>query len=514
LTTPFLALALPYAPYPIAVLPQTGGLAAAETPEWWRDRLLGKLFAPARVRWLRKLQRYYDGDHDLPALPEQAEEEFRRVLEICRANIMALVVDVTVERYGVVGFRFDDPDADDAAAGGQDNADVGPRDLSAAVGDLDAWAIWQANQMDAVFPQVIHEAVLLGSAFIMVAPNEDDGRYPLMTGEHPTECIVEYKPGSRRQRAAGLKAWRDDWTGEQMVTLFLPDKIYKWQTQQGQWVQRQVSGEVWPAPNPLGEVPLYEVAHNPTMLQPSGVSELADVLKDQDRINKTVLDRIMTQDYGAYPQRWALGFPKEDKEGNPTNVAWGRTRMVLNDVPKDQAAFGQWDAAPLSPYTDLHREDVRGIAARKRIPVQYLLGEMNNVNGQTLVASEVGLVAKTLQGQRPKGEAAEAGMRGAFRLRGDDRRGRDQGAETIWRDPQFRSLGELVDALQKEKALGIPDEVLWEKAGASPKEIRRWKAMRQDAAQRGGLGDLTALVTGKTLPTSDEAPGDVPVDAG
>jgi SPP1 Gp6-like portal protein len=489
-------LPVPYAADPITLLPIAGLVSQAPvgSPVWWRDRLGAKLFAPARVRALRRYQRYYDGDHDLPVLPDQdhTEEEFRRVLQLARSNVMDLVVDVTAERYGVEGFRFGDPDADDAAAGDDGQ---GSEDLSAFVGDEDAWAIWQANGMDAVFPQVIHEAVKLGTAFLMVEPNPDDALFPRITGEHPLQCLVEYEPGSRRRRAAGIKAWRDDWTGEAMVTLFLPDLVYKWRTELGQWVKRTVDGEEWPAPNPLGEVPLYEVQNRPSMLG-GGVSEIADVIKDQDRINKTVLDRVMTQDYGAYPQRWGIGFPKEDKDGKPIVIPWGRTRMVLNDVPKDQAAFGQWDSAPLNPYIEAKREDQRDILARKRIPAHYLVGEMSNVNGETLVATEVGLVAKTRQGQPSIGTPAVDSMRGCFRLRGDERRGRDRSAETIFRDPQYRTQGELVDGLVKMSSLHVPDEALWERWGASPKEIRRWKAMRDEAGQRAGVGDLAAIVAG------------------
>lgn len=489
-------LPVPHVASPITLLPLTGLTTPAPvgSPIWWRDRLGARLFAPARVRELARFQRYYDGEHDLPVLPDQdhTEEDFRRVLQLARSNVMDIVVDVTAERYGVDGFRFGDPAADDAAAG-DDGADQD--DVSAFVGDADAWAMWQANGMDAYFPQVVHESVKLGSAYLMVEPNPDDEQFPRITGEHPLECLVEYEPGSRTRRAAGIKAWRDDWTGEAMVTLFLPDFVYKWRTEQGQWVQRTVDGEDWPAPNPLGEVPLYEIPNRSSMLGP-GVSEIADVIRDQDRINKTILDRLMTQDYGAYPQRWGVGFPKEDKNGKAIEIPWGRTRMVLNDVSKTEAAFGQWDSAPLNPYIEAKREDQRDVLARKRIPAHYLLGEMNNVNGETLVATEVGLVAKTRQGHRIKGLAPVAAIRACFRLRNDERRGQDRGAETIWTDPQYRTQGELVDGLVKMATLRVPDEALWERWGATPKEIRRWKAMRDRAGQRAGLGDLAAFVAG------------------
>jgi hypothetical protein len=492
-------------------LPRAADRAAQGSPEWWRDRLLLRLFDRGRVRQLDKWERYYCGDFDLPWLPEQAEEEFRRVVKMARANVMGLVVDATAERYGVVGFRFGDDLADRATAAARTTAPGDqPDDLDLAfIGDEAAWDIWQRSNMDAYFPQVIHDSVKLGTGYLMVSPNPDDPAHPYITREHPTQVAVAHRPGpARRVLAAGLKAWRDDWTGEIQATLYLPDLLYKWQSEKGRWIRRTVPGEPWPAPNPLGEVPFYGVPN-----YPNAVSEIDDVMADQDRLNKTLVDRLMTQDYGAFPQRWAIGFPSEDKDGNPTQVSWGRNRMVLNDVPRDQAAFGQWDSAPLDPYINAKREDVRDISARKRIPAQYLLGEMSNVNGQTLKAAEVGLVAKTLVGQLGRGEGVEDAMRAAFRLAGDEQRATAFDAETIWRNPEFRTEGELVDALVKMATLGVPREVLWEKWGATPQEIRRWRRFLNDAAARGGLGDLTALVTGQAPPPADAAAGQ-PAPAG
>jgi hypothetical protein len=49
-----------------------------------------------------------------------------------------------------------------------------------------------------------------------------------------------------------------------------------------------------------------------------------------------------------------------------------------------ETRFGQFTAADLAGYIDGKREDVKDIASRTRTPAQYLLGEMNNVNGETL----------------------------------------------------------------------------------------------------------------------------------
>jgi hypothetical protein len=198
-------------------------------------------------------------------------------------------------------------------------------------------------------------------------------------------------------------------------------------------------------PNPLGVVSVVEVPNNPRLLA-GGVSELYDLTDIQDRINKTLFDRMQTQEFGVDPQKWAKAFPREDDDGNPSVVEFGRNRMVTTDVA--ETAFGNFAVAPLDPYSNAKREDVKDIASRSRTPAQYLLGEMSNVNGETLKASESGLVSKVKERMRPFGEAAEEAMRLARRAAGlaDDG---DARMETIWTNPQYRTEGELTDAVIK-----------------------------------------------------------------
>jgi hypothetical protein len=132
------------------------------------------------------------------------------------------------------------------------------------------------------------------------------------------------QPGtSRRERAAGLKVWDDDWTGDLNATLYLADGLYKFRSDrpQGGAVSRSgsrgsVTGEDWPAPNPLGVVPLVELPNNPRLLL-GGVSELADVTDIQDRVNKTLADRLITQDYGSFPAEVGDGVAGAGRAGQP-----------------------------------------------------------------------------------------------------------------------------------------------------------------------------------------------------
>jgi hypothetical protein len=426
------------------------------SPEWWLRRLHKEL--AARCPALDLLDDYYEGDHPLPWLAPQAHVEFRRILRMTRSNYMGLVCDATAERLSIEGFRL--PGSDEA--------------------DADTWRLWQANDLDGDSDKGILEALIGGTAYTLVEPTGTPT--PNIYIEHASQAIIGYVPGSnRRKKAAGLKLWVDDWTGMLCATVDNGRWLWKFETDKPkgeyqvenlQWRRREVPGENWPARNTLGDVALTELPNNPR-LRTGGVSEIADVIDIQDRVNKTLADRLMTQDFGAFPQKWATGYPDDDESDAPFDV--GRDRLVTTDVTETK--FGQWDAAPLDPYSAAKKEDVHDIAARTRTPAQYLLGEMSNVNGETLKASESGLVAKVRQRMRSFSEGFEETMilaRRAANLSTPDE------IETIWGNPEFRTEAEVTDAAVKQLAAGIRDlRSAREFVGLSQAEISQMEARHE-----------------------------------
>lgn len=446
-----------------------------ESPEWWLERLWDQL--QQRRRYVELMRQYAGGDHPLPMIAEKARAAFQRLLKQSRSNYAGLVVDATAERMQVDGFRLGD----------------------AEVGDSEAWRIWQANNLDADSDLVVTEAVKVSRSFMLVAPNPTDERAPIVTAEDATQALVAYRPGSRRERVAGLKSWVDDWTGDLMATVYLPDGLYKFRAPmpktsvvvgQPKWERREVEGEPWPAPNRLGVVPLIEIPNRPDLLGEAH-SEIEDVLDIQDRINKTLIDRLMAQEFAAFRQRWATGYElPEDESGQPVEPFKAAVdRLWVAEDPN--VKFGEFSATDLRPYLDAIDADVQHMAARTRTPAQYLLGKLSNVNGETLKATESGLVAKVRQRQRPLGEGLEEVVRLYLTAAGDDR---DLSRiETIWRNPEFRTEGELVDALVKMATLGVPHEALWQRWGATQTEIAQWQRLREQAAARVVGGEVDAL---------------------
>jgi hypothetical protein len=468
---------------PVRRLTSVPAAAEPETPRWWIDQLYRRLVD--RAAEVEFYDQYYRGDHPLPWLAPQAADDFRRILRMTRSNYCGLVVDAKAERMQVEGFRT--PDAGDGEPGDA---------------DADLWRIWQANDLDSDSDLAWTEALVGARSYFMVAPNAEDPRTPLVTVEHASQVIVAYEPGSRRRKRAALKVWLDEWTGGHLATLYLPDGLWKVRADKQQPVLTGTPGvfraPVWQPrtgdtfevePNPVGEVPFTEVTCTPRLLNGTRFF-LYDVTDVQDRINKTVADRLMTQDFGAFPQKWAKGWPEEDAAGNPTpKIQIGRDRMVTTDAI--DAAFGQWDAAPIDGYSAAKREDVKDIASRTRTPAQDLLGEMNNVNGETIKASQSGHIAVVKQMSRYAGDALERHMRLVQRVAGLPE---SPAMETIWANPEYRTEGELTDAIIKRVQARLASVRQGrEDFGYTQAQIRRLEADDANAAAASGLGAVAAL---------------------
>jgi len=196
-------------------------------------------------------------------------------------------------------------------------------------------------------------------------------------------------------------------------------------------------------------------------------------------------DMLVSAEYTAYPQRWVTGLeipvdPDTGKPIQPFKLAYDRMLMARDPNVK----FGQLDAADLQPYIRAVEACIQHIASTTRTPPHYLLGQSGAFpSGESLKATETGLVAKVRRRQGDFDESWEECIGLAFAAAGDARRAGIEDKEAVWKDPEVRTEAEHVDALLKLKALGVPVEQLWEDAGYSPQLIAKWSAAAAAAGE-------------------------------
>lgn len=464
--------------------PEGGECVADETPIDVVNRLRGKL--EKRRTDAKKWSSYYNGNAPLKFASPEFSSKTGGLFDGFSDNWCKVVPDVSVERLRPMAFRLADGTIDKAAG-----------------------RAWRASECDVEISLAFLEALITGRSFALVW--KPDGVSTEITFQDSSHAIVEYEPGRRNVRRYGLTVFTD---GEyEFVTLFsAPDRmVYRFQrvaSGLGQWEPRLVGlrpSESAHFRNPLGGVvPLVEFA-NRSRLNGSPRSDIEPVAPLQDAVN-TIWCHLMTAaDEMALPARAVLGMDRPTREivDSETGEVIGEEDLPISKfrsdrmlwLERDTARIAEFSAADLSNYTRVIEVAVQHIAAQTRTPPHYLLGQMVNVSADALTAAESGLVAKVMELQRFFGSALREVMRIEALASGDEARAEGLSlGSVVWRDAQFRSDAQYADALTKFKAVGVPDEALWERIpGVDSDEIERWKRMRTDQAAAIVGGDLASL---------------------
>lgn len=465
----------------------------SKTPAAWLSYLERKLYAQQKE--IQLYEDYYDGRHRLAFATLKFRQSFGYLFRALADNWCEIVVDAPVERLFVEGFRF----------GSDKPADTG------------AWDIWQANGLDSESVMAHTEAVKDGRAYILVAPPEPGENFPQITVEHASQVVVEHAPGNRRRRLAALKKWRDD-DGYEYANLYLPERIFKYRTKEPtkspptdgvgrNWspLDGEESG-INPSAPIVPVIPLY---NNPTMLG-DGRSDLKPAVPLQDAINKELADMLVASEFAAFQQRVITGLQVEsDKDpvtGEEQPTAQMEQKAAVNRVwalENENAKVFSLPSSDLANYTKAIELLLQHLAAQTRTPPHYLLGQIVNVSGDALKAAETGLVSKVKRKQVDFSDSWEEAIRLALGLTPSDEPRKPMNAETIWRDPEYRSEGEMVDAALKKRALSVPLEAIWSMIGASPQQVEEW-------AKKIDLPERLASVTASGEVAAAQAPGGEP----
>lgn len=421
----------------------------------WTRRLLK--IRKAECEHLDRVHMYWRGEQALPVVPRGTPTEVRRMAQMSRVNVLPLVVDVPAQSLYVVGYRQDGQGDDDPA-----------------------WAIWQANKLDAHQTGVHRAALGYGTAYTLVMPGDP---HSVIRGLSPRKMTTLYGDDPEWPEVA-LEVRRSE-TG---VTYRLYDDATVWFLDEEE--SSRPAGE---KNNPVlrsnslhgaGVCPVVRF-RNHDDLDDEVCGEIAPLIPLQDQIDFTTFDLMVAQHFTAFRQRYIMGWlaPTETEK-----VKASASRLLTFEDPDVKVGeFGQTD---LSGYLDSRESTLQHLAIISQTPPHYLLGKLVNLSAEALAAAEAGQRRKIAEREVLFGEAWEQTIALAGRLEGLEV---TDGAQVRWRDTEARALASTVDALGKmAQMLGIPPQVLWEKIpGWTQQDVERAKAA---AAQADSIGSLTALL--------------------
>lgn len=466
-------------------------------PDWWLQRLTQRLL-DRRARY-DMLEDYYLGNHPFPIGDRRYRNALRHLQRKARTNYMALVADSPVERMQVNGFRF-----------GKDDTSSDP----------EADRFWQANDMDSQSALVHLGSAIFGDTYVMVSPAPAGEDEPVISIEDPRTCITEQDPVRRRKARAGLRMWVDE-EYETAIAIVYHREWVAYYTAPANLVQELgpldsrtmtqrmfQDSRTWVMEdfrsNPYGAVPIERFAWRPTWTNDSR-GEFENVIDVQDRINATILDRMIISRAQAYKQRWARGIKPEKDANGKAKPPFDPGSDILWLAPSENAEFGEFKEADIRQILDAVRSDVQDLAAITKTPPHYLVGEIVNASGDALKAAETGLVSKVKERMRSMGQSWEQVIKLCFLVQGDGSKFKTVDCETLWADPESRSRAELADAVLKESTIGVPYTLLMERLGYTPQQIERAKIERQQEQLRQTMQQIQQMQLMKSAGVGPDA---------
>lgn len=405
---------------------------------------------------LDKIREYLRDDPNkrLQGLPSGAPREVHDLARVSRVNVLKFVVNSRVQNMFVDGFRV-------------------PRSAD----DVPAWRAWQGNRLDARQVGVHRAGLSYGAAYMTVLPGNP---VPVMRGASPRHMTVAYGDDddwpafALEKRRDGMWRLFDD----QFVYMLVEGDSDRLEMRDSQEHGVRYQGE------PVTPVVRFRETED---LDDPVVGIVEPFFNLQDQINITTFGLQVAQHYGAFRQRYVLGWLAETEEQKLKATA--SKLWTFEDHP-DDISVGEFSQTDLDGYINSREATLRHLSTVSQTPAHELLGQLVNMSADALAAAEASQRRAITENQTMFGESHEQALGLAGELMGQRV---DPSAYVRWRDTEARAFGMVVDGLGKlAQMLGVPPRELWEMVpDVSQDQVERWKAA---AAESDAIGQLNAII--------------------
>lgn len=369
---------------------------APRSPGWWLNRLSGRLMDRERQRRFQELADRLDGKPPLPVGAANARKAFEAFQRKACSNLAELIVEATRERMRPTGIR--------TSADGDET------------GDTEAWRIYRRAGLTVETAEVLDLMLGMSEGYMLVGPVDEGTGAPVVTAEDPRWAITENDPAQPAKVLASLKMLHDDAddvdraylilapdveAGRPKVTQFVASrearKLTGWRMEFNArtWGWDTDRGGVDGAALVVDRVPMVR------FLNRRGLGEFEPHTDLLDRINHTILDRMVVSAMQAFRQRAIKGLPTVYPAGHPKA---GEEIDYEGMFIADPAAFwllpeaaevwesGQLDLTPILASV---KDDFQHVSAVTRTPMHMLQPAGENQSAEGAGLAREGLVFKT-----------------------------------------------------------------------------------------------------------------------
>lgn len=390
---------------------QQSALAALIRSAW--DR-----FVRERPNYV-EIRNYHNGKAGIPSAPEGAEPRLKEIATNAVDNVLPLAIDSLSTPLSVVGFRTTDTD---------DN--------------LDAWAEWQAEAMDARQADIFREANKYGRSFGF----EDKGRFRLGTPLNSYAAYADVEVDDFPVYGFTLAV---DETGP-MVRLGM---LFYDKTTRYELIVGEISQEVYDSTGvdafmassfaitpTLVDYDSHGFPYPPIFKFGDGKPEITfDIMRRQRSINSSVYNRDVCEEYAAFPQKALIGW--DGTEDQKAKAGMTKVMAFMDDNVKIQ----DFTAADLAQFIAEVKEKKLALAQAMQVS-PALLVPTANMAADMIALANAPYGRKLQTKQRVFGEDIERWLRARAARDGVDV---PDDAETVWDETEPRSYAAVIDGIVK-----------------------------------------------------------------
>lgn len=445
------------------------------SPGWWLKRLASEL--GERRQRLDMLWRYYSEGGDLPEGAESCRPAFRAFQRKARTNVARLAVRSTRDRMVVTGFR----------TGADDDEN----------GDKEARDIWNANGLRVEAGDLHTYVLAMGRGYAIIGgPAAETQGKPQVTVEDPRQVITAQHPARKRETLAALKMFTDDISGLDVAYLYLPGRVFVAYKRRVEGESQMVNGfqaDSWEwnanRGGVVGEKLPYQVVPVVEFCNEDGLGEFEPHMDIIDRINKTILDRMVITAVQAFRQRAITGtLPETDEDGNDIDYStmFAPGPGALWELP-DGVDIKELGQADVTPILESVKADLRDFAAVTATPLYTIFPDAANGSAEGASTMREAHVFKVEDRINRLSDPWSRTMALAFRFAGDAERASLLAMEPLWRPAERFSLMERSQA--SSQAQDVPWRTrmtdIWQ---FSPDKVAEMETERAGDALLAGLG--------------------------
>jgi hypothetical protein len=352
-------------------------------------------------------------------------------------------VDSLLDRLQLKGFRLEDEAA------------------KAALEEL-----WDALDLSLDADDIARDVAVCGEAFLMVEKTDSGVR---AFANAPHLCTAHYMEDNPREMEYAAKWF--DLNGVAHLTLYYPDVLIHYiATKPRAEVTESKAFSLDPAfpdgeeKNLYGRIPLFHFQRD----RNSEYGELQNVIPLQNALNKLFADMMVSAEYGAFPQRWAIlhAGTKSELKAAPNTIL----EIPFDAESGQKPEVGQFAATQLKNFLDGIDHIAMKIAVLTRTPRHYLM-QNGDMSGEALIAEEAPLTRKAKKYTDRLGVTWCQAVQFMLELLGHAVTPND--VEPVWEDVRtVQPLTESTVHWNNQRA-GLPIEVQLEDEGWTDEQIAR-----------------------------------------